>query len=59
VKVIIGRRFYPLGLPETMIEEITNKVMVDLRKHGTWPEFDGEPAPWPNWHGPSGGPWSR
>ena len=56
VKVQLGRRFYDLGLTPVMVEEIANKVIADLRKHGDWPELDDEAGPAPNWRGASGGP---
>ena len=58
VKVQIGRRFYDLGLTPDMVDEIANAAIADLRKHGNWPELDDEAGPLPNWHGPSGGPWT-
>jgi len=58
VKVQIGRRFYDLGLTPDMVDEIANAAIADLRKHGNWPELDDEAGPSPNWHGPSGGPWT-
>ena len=45
VKVQLGRRFYDLGLTPEMVEEIANKVIADLRKHGDWPELDDEAGP--------------
>ena len=56
VKVQLVKRFYDLGLTPVMVEEIANKVIADLRKHGNWPELDDEAGPSSNWHGPSGGP---
>jgi hypothetical protein len=32
VKVHIGRQFYPLGLPPSMVDDIANKVITDLRE---------------------------
>jgi hypothetical protein len=59
VTVQLGQRFYKLGLTPTMVEEICNHVIADLRKHGNWPELDDEGGPGPGWVGPTSGEWAK
>jgi hypothetical protein len=42
VKVHVGRRFYPLGLPPQIVDRVVGSALADLRKHGNWPELDQE-----------------
>jgi hypothetical protein len=42
VKVHIGQRFYPLGLPDTIRTQIAADVVKEMKKHDLWPELDDE-----------------
>jgi hypothetical protein len=52
VKVHIGRRFYPLGLPDSIRTQIAADVVNDMRRHAQWPELDEAlvmKGPTPSW----------
>lgn len=55
VKVRIGARFYPLGLPESMRQQIVADVITELRRYGQWSELDDAlPEPGPGHSTPDG-----
>jgi hypothetical protein len=42
VRIRIGRQYFPLGLPESMRQQIVADVVNEMRRYGRWAELDQE-----------------